>query len=114
MSEVEKREKIIKIRVSALEHETLKHICPKAQLAEWMREFCLDPTGDWVNAAKVSTTGSIVDPDLLRALSGIGNNLNQVARRVNVGDWSSLQTLEIVGALRQIEEKLAAIRADHR
>jgi hypothetical protein len=38
-----KREKIIKVRVSAEEHETLKWRCPKPQLAEWMREQCLNP-----------------------------------------------------------------------
>ena len=36
-----KRIKAIKIRVTDAELERLKALCPKAQLAEWMREHCL-------------------------------------------------------------------------
>ncbi len=36
-----KRLRSIKIRVSDAELERLRELCPKAQLAEWMREQCL-------------------------------------------------------------------------
>ena len=107
------REKIIKIRVSAEEHETLKHICPKIQLAEWMRETCLNPTVDLVNGLK-SQSGTIADPDLIRGLAGIGNNMNQIARKVNDGTFDNLSTVQIIAALKAIESELAAVRAQFR
>ena len=80
---VEKREKIIKIRVSPEELETLKFNSTKVQLAEWMRETCLNP--GQVDLVRDLVQPEPVDPALLRALAGIGNNMNQIARRINTG-----------------------------
>ena len=107
------RGKTIKIRVSSEEHETLKHICPKPALAEWMRENCLNPTGDMVNDLKVKTV-TIVDPELIRALAGIGNNMNQIARRVNDSTFDNSNTIKIISALKQIESELSEVRAKFR
>lgn len=108
----EKREKTIKIRVSAEEFETLKFNSTKVQLAEWMRETCLNPgQGDLV---RESTGPEPVDPALLRGLAGIGNNLNQIARRVNSGEWGPLDTVRIVAALAAIEREVSEVRALHR
>ena len=109
--EKDKREKIIKVRVSAQEHEQLKHICPKVQLAEWMREHCLNPTVDWVSATKGP---SPVDPELLRQLAGVGNNMNQIARKVNTGEWGPVDRVAVIAALSSIERELAELRALHR
>jgi len=107
-----KREKIIKIRVSAEEFETLKFLCTKAQLAEWMRETCLNPgQGDLVKESKGPDP---VDPALLRQLAGIGNNLNQLARRVNTGDWDVVERIQVIAALAGIERELEALREVHR
>jgi hypothetical protein len=108
----EKREKVIKIRVSAEEFETLKFNSTKIQLAEWMRETCLNPgQGDLVRDL---VQPEPVDPALLRALAGIGNNMNQIARRVNTGEWEPLDTAKIVAALAAIERELAELRALHK
>ncbi len=108
----EKREKVIKIRVSAEEFETLKFNSTKIQLAEWMRETCLNPgQGDLVRDL---VQPEPVDPALLRALAGIGNNMNQIARRINTGEWDSLDVVKIVAALGAIERELAELRALHR
>jgi len=106
-----KREKIIKIRVSPDELETLKWRSTKAQLAEWMREQCLNPDGDWVRQTKGPDP---VDPALLRQLAGIGNNLNQVARRVNTGEWGATDRVQIIAALAAVERELAELRALYR
>jgi|TARA_B100000929_G_C15316637_1_gene355748 hypothetical protein len=106
-----KREKIIKIRVSAEEHETLKWRCPKAQLAEWMREQCLNPDGDWVRQTKGPEPA---DPALLRQLAGIGNNLNQIARRVNSGEWGPVDRVAVIAALSAVERELSELRGRHR
>lgn len=106
-----KRDKIIKVRVSAEEHETLKWRCPKARLAEWMREQCLNPDGDWVRQSKGPEP---VDPALLRQLAGIGNNLNQIARRVNSGEWGPVDRVAILAALSAVERELAEVRGQYR
>lgn len=51
------------------------------------------------------------DPDLMRALAGIGNNLNQLARSVNVSNLANepLSRVHILSVLRSIEQKLEAI-----
>uniref|UniRef100_UPI001D0D916F MobC family plasmid mobilization relaxosome protein n=1 Tax=Raoultella ornithinolytica TaxID=54291 RepID=UPI001D0D916F len=36
---------------------------------------------------------------LLRQLAGMGNNLNQIARRVNSGEWGPLDRLRIIAEL---------------
>lgn len=106
-----KRDKIIKVRVSAEEHETLKWRCPKARLAEWMREQCLNPDGDWVRQSRGPDP---VDPALLRQLAGIGNNLNQIARRVNSGEWGPVDRVAIIAALSAVERELAEVRSEFR
>ena len=108
----EKREKIIKIRVSSEELETLKFNSTKVQLAEWMRETCLNP--GQVDLVRDLVQPEPVDPALLRALAGIGNNMNQIARRINTGEWDSLDVVKIVAALGAIERELAELRALHR
>lgn len=108
----EKREKTIKIRVSPEELETLKFNSTKVQLAEWMRETCLNP--GQVDLVRDLVQPEPVDPALLRALAGIGNNMNQIARRINTGEWDSLDVVKIVAALGAIERELSELRALHR
>lgn len=108
----EKREKVIKIRVSPEELETLKFNSTKVQLAEWMRETCLNP--GQVDLVRDLVQPEPVDPALLRALAGIGNNMNQIARRINTGEWDSLDVVKIVAALGAIERELSELRALHR
>nr|CAB96958.1 MobC protein [Halomonas elongata] len=106
-----KRDKIIKVRVSAEEHETLKWRCPEARLAEWMRDSCLNPDGDWGAPDKGSDP---VDPALLRQLAGIGNNLNQIARGVNSGELGAGGSGAIIAALSAVERELAEVRGEFR
>lgn len=70
----DKRTKEIKIRLTEDEHAALLTRCTSPKLAEWVRETCLDVRKP--KARKIP----LVDPQLLRALAGIGNNLNQIAR----------------------------------
>jgi len=105
-----KREKVIKIRVSPEELETLRQRCPKARLAEWMREMCLHGGG----GVKRSGSAPPIDPALLRQLAGIGNNLNQIARRVNSGEWGPVDRVQIIAALAGIERELGELKELHR
>ncbi|KNG17391.1 MobC family plasmid mobilization relaxosome protein [Escherichia coli] len=49
-------------------------------------------------------------PPLLRQLAAIGNNLNQTARKVNSGQWSSGDRVQVVAALMAIEGELRSLR----
>lgn len=107
-----KREKIIKVRVSAEELATLQMHCTRGELARWMRETCLNPgQSDLVEDLKGP---SKVDPELLRQLASIGNNLNQIARRVNTAEWGPVDRVAIIAALGAIERQLAEVRALHK
>ena len=103
-----KRIKAIKIRVTDAELERLKALCPKAQLAEWMREHCLG-----VAPSQRRVPPPPIDPALLRQLAGMGNNLNQIARRVNSGEWGPLDRVQIVAAMSVIARELEGLRGDH-
>jgi len=107
-----KRNKIIKIRVTDEEFETLKWRSTKHELARWMRETCLnDGQGDFIKQAKGPDP---VDPALLRQLAGIGNNLNQVARKVNTQEWSGSDRVHVIAALAAIERELKGLREAQR
>ncbi|PAU70306.1 MobC family plasmid mobilization relaxosome protein, partial [Vreelandella alkaliphila] len=86
------REKVIKVRVTDEEYVALKQRSAKPRLAEWMRETCLDTNGQRKSR---SQPRSSADPALLRQLAGIGNNLNQIARRVNSGQWGPLERVHV-------------------
>lgn len=108
----QKREKIIKIRVSPEELATLQMHCTRGELARWMRETCLNPgQTDLVNDLKGSVK---VDPELLRQLASIGNNLNQIARQVNTGQWGPSDRVAVIAALAGIERELAGVRVQHK
>ena len=76
----EKRNKMLTMWVTEDEHRRLLERCGGRQLAAWMRQTCLDE--------KPARTGKLpsISPALLRQLAGMGNNLNQIARRLNQTD----------------------------
>ena len=51
-----------------------------------------------------------VDPDLLRELARIGNNLNQIARQVNAGGGTGHDRVQVVAALMAIDAGLERLR----
>ena len=112
MTEAVKREKIIKIRVNPEELATLQMHCTRGELAAWMRDTCLNPgQTDLVEDLKGP---SKIAPELLRQLASIGNNLNQIARRVNTAEWGPAERVQVLAALASIERELAGVRALHR
>jgi hypothetical protein len=68
-----------------------------------MRQTCLDE--------KPARTGKLlISPALLRQLAGMGNNLNQIARRVNAGGGTGHDRVQIVAALMAIDAGLERLR----
>jgi hypothetical protein len=70
----------IKIRLTETEHQRLLDRCDRTHLAEWLRQLGL---GEHTSRKRRVPD---VAPELLRQVSGIGNNLNQIARRLNQAD----------------------------
>jgi hypothetical protein len=85
------------------EHRRLLERCDGRQLAAWMRQTCLDE-----KPARAGTPS--ISPALLRQLAGMGNNLNQIARRVNAGGGTGHDRVQIVAALMAIDAGLERLR----
>ena len=101
----DKRTKEIKIRLTEEEHSALLARCTSPKLAEWMRETCLDVRKP--RARKIP----LVDPQLLRALAGIGNNVNQIARLLHKDPvFTRTKLYEL---LITIEREIKEIRQQH-
>ncbi|TNJ14472.1 MobC family plasmid mobilization relaxosome protein [Aeromonas hydrophila] len=103
---VPKRERVIKIRDTDAEFAQLKALSGEGRLAEWMRGQCVGagkaPGGRRPPVPKAG-------PALLRQLAGIGKNLNQVARRVNSGEWGALERVQVIGVLMAMERALQVL-----
>lgn len=111
MTQSSKREKKISIRVSDAEKSALLVRCGGSELAVWMRETCLD------QKPKRPPKYPTIDPQLLRQLSGIGNNINQVARHLNSKDFNPVDKVKVISILQSMAENIAIIsdqnRIDH-
>ena len=105
---MEKRTKIIKIRATADEYESLLKRCDRPELASWMRDVCL--AQHELKRSKVPT----VDPALLRQIAAIGNNVNQIARVVNTAKHDPIAVINAIAQLSSIESTLNAILSTQR
>lgn len=102
----EKRTKSIKIRVNESEFSELNNQKEKAgfsMLADYMRSVSLN--------LEVSAKQEYpkVDPVLQRQLSGIGNNINQIARQINSSEIKAGDSLQIISYLASIDKNLKQI-----
>lgn len=104
----EKRNRSVKIRLTDEELAILKMHSTRSELARWMREFCL--SGGQQDLAAGVGVGERSDPELLRQLAAIGNNLNQIARALNNGTWGPLDKVAVVAGLADVEHQLKMLR----
>lgn len=95
-----KRDKMLTMWVTQDEHQRLLDRCGDKQLAAWMRQTCLDE-----RPARTRKLPSL-DPALMRQLAGLGNNLNQIARKMNAGQWSGMERVNMLAALMSIDAGL--------
>ena len=106
-----RRNKKISIRVFDHEKLDLLDRCTGSELAVWMRETCL------AQKPKRPPKYPTIDPQLLRQLSGIGNNLNQVARHLNSKHFNPVDTVKVISTLQSMAENIAILteqnRVDH-
>jgi len=101
---MDKRSKEIKIRLTESEHERLLARCDRAHLAEWLRSLGL---GEHVLRRRRVPD---VDPALLRQVTGIGNNLNQIARKLHgLDSLSAHQQVSLLAVLTSLDRQLSEL-----
>ena len=106
---MEKRTKEIKIRLTETEHQRLLDRCDRAHLAEWLRQLGL---GEHTSRRRRVPE---VAPELLRQVSGIGNNLNQIARRLNQLDGlNPTERVSLLAVLNSLDRNLGELLEQHR
>ena len=105
----EKRNRVVKIRFSDSEWETLNDKKSRPELARWIRETVLA-----VEPTKSIRANSNFPPELTRILAGMGNNLNQIAKQLNVaaklGILGDVEAVKAVAQLAALERSLNEIR----
>lgn len=107
MTDFQKRDKSIKIRVTDDELSRLKANAAGRQLASWLRDVGLSKKTKRLNPPPP------VAPDLLRQLAALGNNVNQIAKQVNSSDIASSDAIRIIVELDAIQKELSKLRQDH-
>jgi len=96
------RIKEIKVRLTEEEYLLLLERKTKARLAEWVRETCLGS-----EPSKKAKSALKVDPTLLKELSKIGGNINQIARHLNSDRSMGLEKkIEHLTELASVEQSL--------
>ena len=106
----EMRTKSIKIRFSEEELLQAKANCPRSEFARWLRELSLDSgsVNDVTQPANQPAKNSEIDLQFLRQITGIGNNINQIAKRVN-SKYESIDSIDLLQQLNIIERQLQTI-----
>ena len=106
---MEKRTKEIKIRMTETEHQRLLERCERSHLAEWLRQLGL---GEQISRKRPVPE---VAPELLRQVSGMGNNLNQIARRLNQSDsLTPSERVSLLSILNSLDRQLGELLEQHR
>jgi len=98
----ETRKKSVKVRFFEEELLQAKANCPRSEFARWLRELSLNQVSDNV---QIEQKKSDVDIEFLRQVSGIGNNLNQITKKVN-SKYDTLNSIELLHQLSVIEKQM--------
>lgn len=106
---MEKRTKEIKIRLTDDEHHRLLERSQRTHLAEWLRELGL---GERTSSKRRKLPD--VDPELFRQIAGTGNNLNQIARKLNqMESLGADDKIRLLSLLTSIDRQLTEILEHH-
>jgi len=99
----DKRTRKIEIRVTDSELETMKSRFGSKQFSTVLRDYLLK--------SELPRRSSKPDEKTLCALARIGNNLNQIARSLNSTKGQSLDKMELILALAELNQQAKAINA---
>ena len=107
---LQKRDKIVHIRLTSEEFFLLNQKKNRAELARWMRETLLSDE----STKQITTVKHQLPPEVVRFLGGIGNNLNQIARNVNAaaksGEMGQLDAIKILTEINATDRALTGLR----
>lgn len=108
------RVKSVLLRFSEAEYQRLKEKSGSAVFAKWCRNVLLEKEIE----VFTKTNYKPVDPDLMRELSRISSNINQIAKAINTGRIGKreLKNSEILGmqlSLLGINEFIDEVRNAH-
>lgn len=98
------RDKFLKIRVTSDELEVIKNNATGASsVSDFIRDIALK--------RKMKKSGTA--PELIRAINGYGNNLNQIARAINQnsGHLNPDTALDLLAKLEKIAKALDNLRS---
>ena len=96
-----RRSKKLEIRLTESEAEKLAERFGAERLSTVIRDFLL--------TAELPRRSRKADPETLRELARIGNNLNQIARSLNATKGKALDKIEVLRSLAELRESLEAI-----
>lgn len=102
------RSKSIKLRFSEDELKRVDEKLPHGIVrAVWLRELALN------KEVQPQIPMPKCDPELIRSINGIGNNLNQIARKVNqilINGKDNFPMVQLTTAISNMTNEMTAIR----
>ncbi|WP_110669460.1 MobC family plasmid mobilization relaxosome protein [Salinicola halophilus] len=101
-----KRTESVKIRLSKIEKNQIIENSNGLKVAVWLRELALG------NKSKSRKPIPKADPELIRELARIGNNINQIARLANENKKSGFDfnAFAVLQQLQEIESQLELLK----
>jgi len=98
----EKKTKLLTMKVTQEEKEEWQKLAASynMSLAQFIRNL--------INNKPIENKKVIykkADPEIIRAIAGIGNNINQIARRINTNE-----KIDVLIQLRNIEKRLEKLK----
>jgi hypothetical protein len=98
---------IMRFRVNPEEHLIIKDNAGKQQVGPFVRDLAL--------GKKSKRRTPPVNKELVREISRVGNNLNQIARHINTSKKSGLDVsaIEVLSEIREIRSVLGEVWEEH-
>lgn len=103
----EKKDKLLTMKVTEAEKQKWQEIAKSFKLS--LGELIRQKLNGTTPARKVKVKIKQVDPDLLFEINAIGNNLNQIARRLNEGE-----KFDVLPLLYSMEAHLTEVLNAHK
>jgi len=106
------RAKFVKIRTTDAERDAWQAMADEAglSLADLIRQRLDQPTLQPPKSDRIQRVVIEADPDLIRQLSRIGNNMNQLARAVNTAGLEPEDLATVLSFLSGVAADLTALR----
>ena len=92
----------IEIRVNAGERKALEERFGKEKLSTVLRDYLL--------TCKLPRRSRKPDPKTLRALAYVGNNLNQIAKKLNTLNGKAFDKIKILRVLAELRKKIGGLK----